>query len=243
MALKTEKRNVSDFHAIELAGTGTLEIVQDPAAPESLVIEADEAVLAKLKSVVSDGVLHLGFDMPLLEWIGWGLEWLLTADKTIRYRVSLKDISAVTLSGAAHVKSAGLKASGDFRLVTSGAGKAELGELASAGCRLVISGTGNLAIGRLQAKELAATISGTGDVEATGSADTFDLRISGAGKIRAGGLQTRKTHITISGTGNAEVAASESLDVSISGTGDVRYYGSPQVTQSVSGTGKVKKAD
>ncbi len=221
MATVTEKRDVRDFNEVALQGYGDLLIEQNPDAPESLEIEADQDILSKLTSQVRNGRLILGFDMPWYDWIGWGMEWLFTTNKSIHYRLSLKEVNNVALSGSASLTSSRLQ---------------------SQALKLVVSGSGKVRLGELQAGSFALTISGSGDIEvSTGTAPKQDIMISGSGRVHTLGVQTEETHVTISGSGNAQVDASQSLTVHISGSGDVKYKGSPKVNQSISGAGSVRQ--
>ncbi len=221
MATVTEKRDVRDFNEVALQGYGDLVIEQNPDAPESLEIEADQDIMSKLTSQVRNGRLILGFDMPWYDWIGWGLEWLFTANKSIHYRLSLKHVNSVALSGSASLIS---------------------NRLESQSLKLVVSGSGKVRLGELQAGSFALTISGSGDIEVSaGKAPKQDIMISGSGRVHTAGVQTQDTHVTISGSGNAQVDASQTLTVHISGSGDVKYKGTPQVNQSISGAGSVRQ--
>ncbi len=221
MATVTEKRDVHDFKEVALQGYGDLVITQNPDAPESLEIEADQDILSRITSQVRNGRLILGFDMPWYDWLGWGLEWLFTTNKSIHYRLSLKQVNSVALSGSASLTA---------------------DRLQSEGLKLVVSGSGKVRLGEVQAGSLGLTISGSGDIEvAAGSAPKLDLMISGSGRMRTADVETQDAHVTISGSGNAQVAASQTLTVHISGSGDVKYRGSPQVNQSISGAGSIKQ--
>ncbi len=221
MPTVTEKRDVHDFKEVALQGFGDLVIEQNPDAPESLEIEADQDILSRLSSQVRDGRLILGFDMPWYDWIGWGLEWLFTANKSIHYHLSMKQVNSVALSGAATLTS---------------------NHLQSEALKLVISGSGKARLADVQAGSLGMTISGSGDIEVSaGSAPKLDIMVSGSGRVRTADVEAQDAHLTISGSGNVQVAASQTLTVHISGSGDVRYKGNPKVNQSISGSGSVKQ--
>ncbi len=221
MATVTEKRDVRDFNEVALQGYGDLVIEQNPDAPESLEIEADQDILSRLTSEVRNGRLILGFDMPWYDWLGWGLEWLFTSNKSIHYRISLKQVNVVALSGSASLTASRLQ---------------------SEGLKLVVSGSGKVRLGEVQAGSLGMTISGSGDIEVSGgTAPKLDLMISGSGRVRTADVESQDTHVTISGSGNAQVAAGQALTVHISGSGDVKYRGSPKINQSISGAGSVKQ--
>jgi hypothetical protein len=221
MATITEKRDVRDFSEVALQGYGDLTIEQNPDAPESLSIEADQEIMSRLTSEVRNGRLILGFDMAWYDWLGWGLEWLFTPNKAIHYRLSMKQVNGVAVSGSADLTA---------------------GRIQSGGLRLVVSGAGKIRIGEIQAPSLSTTISGSGDIEiAAGAVAQHDLHVSGSGTVRMANVQTQETRINISGAGNAQVDASKALDVHISGSGDVRYKGQPTLTQHVSGAASIRQ--
>lgn len=220
MATISEKREVSGFSEVALQGYGDLIIEQNPDAPESLVIEADQEIMSRLSSEVRGGRLILGFDMAWYDWIGWGLEWLFTPNKAIRYHLSMKQISNVAVSGAANLTSARMQ---------------------SDSLRLTVSGAGKMRIGEVQAQSLSTTISGAGDIEAgAGTVGRLELHISGSGTVRMADVPTQETRINISGSGSAQVDAAKVLDVHISGAGDVKYKGAPTLTQHISGAGSIR---
>src|SRR5512140_2597108 len=128
MALKTETRDVHDFSEVALQGVGELVIEQDPNGVESLTIEADSDILPRLSSRVDNGRLILGFDMPWYEWLGWGLEWLLTPNKTIRYHLKARTLNSIALSGAAEMTAGKLSAAA-FSLLLGGTGRMRIREL------------------------------------------------------------------------------------------------------------------
>ena len=240
MALKTETRDVHDFNEVALQGVGELVIEQDPGGVESLTIEADSEIMPRLSSRVDNGRLILGFDMPWYEWLGWGLEWLLTPNKTIRYHLKARTLTSIALSGAAELSAGRLSASA-FSLLIGGTGKMRVSELETGTCRITISGAGSITVDKLQAKSLLATISGTGEVVLTGTSSDADVRISGAGSLRGYGLEVQTGRVSISGAGSAELTAQQSLGVTISGAGEVKYHGAAQASQTISGVGKVVK--
>jgi hypothetical protein len=240
MALKTEVREVHDFSEVALQGVGELVIEQDPGGVESLTIEADSEILPRLSSRVEGGRLILGFDMPWYEWLGWGLEWLLTPNKTIRYHLKARTLNSIALSGAAELTTGKLSASA-FSLMLGGAGRMRVGELEAATSRITISGAGNITVDKLQAKTLLATISGTGEVVLAGTSSDAEVHLSGAGSLKAYGLEVQTARLSISGAGGAEITAQQALGVSISGAGEVKYRGAAQASQTISGVGKVVK--
>ncbi len=221
MALRSETRNVPGTRAVTLRGVGSLEIEQKPdaAGQETVVVEADEAVIDRIATEVRDGRLDIGFRMPWYEWLTWGWQWLFAADKRIRFHLVAAAVESIAISGA---------------------GRTTAGRLASNSLEVAISGAGNIALADVTVARLVSRLSGAGNTEVSGTAEQHDVHISGVGSVKASGLATKRTTATISGSGSLKAAVSEELDVSISGAGNVTYTGSPRVSQRVSGAGSVR---
>ncbi len=216
MALKTETRDVTGFSEVALRGFGEATLIQGDE--EGLVVEADEAIISRIKSEVRDGRLVLGFDLAWWEWLTWWWTLLTIPHKRVRYTVRLCNFTGANISGS---------------------GKVVAADLHAATCRFAISGSGNVDIDRLTADALETRISGSGNVQMAGHAERQSLHISGSGRVQNEDLETAETDIRISGSGRASVNATKTLGVSISGSGSVFYRGQPQVRQSISGAGRV----
>lgn len=203
--ITSEVRQVSQFDRVSLTGSGQVSITQ--GEEESLSIEADDNLLPLIKSQVTSGSLHIGPE---------GVN--LRPTKTIRYRLALKNLRELHLSGSLEAEAQSIKAQ---QLLVS------------------ISGSGKINVPRLEASELEARISGSGDMDLAGKADRQRISISGSGDYRAGDCETQNTTVHVSGSGDAKVWARVGLEAEVSGSGDIRYYGSPQVNSHVSGSGGI----
>jgi hypothetical protein len=202
----SEDRPVAGFNQVNFTGLGEAEIVQSDN--ESLTIEAEQNLLPYITSQVRGNELVIG--------VRPGVS--LTPTEPIRYKLNLKDLSAIDVSGMGQVNMAGLK-TGSLSITGSGAAGVDLGNL--------------------QADSLDVNLSGAGNMAVTGTADRLIVRISGAGGFKGGDLQSQNATINIPGLGNATVWAIQNLDVSITGAGSVNYYGSPDVTKHISGLGRI----
>ncbi len=211
----TETREVSDFDQVYLRGYGKLHITQGDI--ESLTIEADEDLLPKIKTEVSDGKLRLDVDE---DWID-GVASIFTRgfERTkIYYKLTVKDISRLVISGAGRVKVEGLE---------------------TEALTVKLSGAADIALEGLAVERLEVDIPGAGKVSADGKAAQQTVDLSGAGTYRAKKLESRSAKVALSGVGSAAVWVTEALDASVSGLGSVEYYGRPRVRRSVSGLGSV----
>jgi hypothetical protein len=200
----TENRSVSQFCNVSLGGSGELVITQ--GAEESLTIETDDNLLPHIKTEVSGD--HL--------WIGWK-NGNLRPSKRIYYRLQVKNLDSVNLSGSL---------------------SARAGDLKTSHLELEISGSGNIKIGHLEARKVVTHISGSGDVALAGTVGEESIHISGSGNQQAGDLRCQTATVAISGSGQARLWVEDHLSAQISGSGSVDYYGKPRVDMHTSGSGR-----
>jgi hypothetical protein len=183
---KTESRQVSGFTKIDLAGVGEVTITQ--GSTESLTVEADDNVLPVLTSKVSDSTLRLGTKPRTT----------VRTRSPIRYRVTVKDLTGISMSGSGSVIAKGVRVpalrvdmsgSGTINLSgsadkqdieMSGSGRYEAAELSSQEVTVEISGSGEVAVSVSRA--LKVDISGSGRVTYSGD-PSVDQDISGSGKL------------------------------------------------------------
>ncbi len=210
MAIVTETRDVRDFDEVALQGRG--DIILEQGDVESVVIEADEAIMSHVKAEVEGRRLVLGLE----HW--W--DHLLHPFEPLHFRVSAVTVNGVSISGSGSVKADALR---------------------SDDLRLDVSGSGDMAIAQLAARSVSVGISGAGKMVISGEAERVEVRISGSGNVQTADLAAQSADVRISGSGSVTVDAEQRLDVQISGSGSVRYRGQPQVSQHVSGSGSVEQ--
>jgi Putative auto-transporter adhesin, head GIN domain len=201
-----EDRAVSGFDRVTVSGSGELTVVQ--GSEEALTIEADDNLLPLIRSEVDNGRL----------WIG-ARNVNLRPTTTIRYRLKVKNLSELLLSGAVNANADSLKAD---RLI------------------LKISGAGNITVGHVETRTLSTEIAGEGNMSAAGQADRQVINISGSGSHHAAELKCARAEVHIGGSGHVSVWVTDSLLARIGGSGSVEYRGSPRVDAHVSGAGWVK---
>jgi hypothetical protein len=219
MALMTETRDVSGFSEIAIQGFGDATLIQGDE--EGLVVEADESIIARIRSEVRGGRLVLGLDLAWWEWPTWWFTWLFAPNKQACYTIRLRDFKGASISGS---------------------GKIMAGALSGSTCRFDVSGSGKVVIDHLTADVVDTHVSGSGDITMAGRVERQAIRISGSGFVKNSELETLDTDISISGSGKASVNATRTLGVDVSGSGSVFYRGQPHVNQHVSGSGRVGAA-
>ena len=226
--------NVENFSEIIVQGYAEVDLEQSET--ESVVVEADERMIPKLKVSVRDGCLFLGFGFRWWEWITC---WLLIRDKGIHYCISLRDFRGVSVSGSGKVSAKQLRGD-ECQLRISGSGRVQVAGLECDSTAVQISGSGIVRMGELHCQSAATHISGSGDASLSGRAERHEIRITGSGKLDAADFETGETDVRISGSGKVKLNVLKTLNVRISGSGAVDYRGKAQVSQRVSGGGRVR---
>lgn len=214
--MATEARDVTNFDRIVMRGYGDLRITQ--GEQESLSIEADEEILAHIKTEVQAGELRIDVVDDWAERIfkifSQGLD-----SQQIVYNLSIKRLASLKITGAARARSQRLQSS----------------ELA-----IEIGGAVELEIGTLEASSLQIRLPGAGRIKIAGKVTQQEVSLSGAGVYQAKALESQTAHVRLDGAGKATLWATGDLEASINGLGTVEYYGSPSVHQSVHGLGTIK---
>jgi hypothetical protein len=208
--LATEQRQVSDFTAVTVHGSGTLIITQ--GSTPSLMIEAPARVLKRVTATVSGGTLTID------EGGKWFAPWTFGAGNGVTYHLTVTGMTRIEANGSTDVRSQGALVADTLDLSTSGSGDVTL---------------------ELKVQTLNVRTSGSSDVSLSGTTDALTFTSSGSSGFQARGLQSRVATIDCSGSSDVEVSVSEQLDVKVSGSADVSYAGDPKVNSTISGSGDV----
>ena len=243
----TEERTVSGFDAVALQSIGNVQISHGDT--ESITIKADENLLPYITTEVEDGTLEIS-TKP-----GYNIN----PSQTIVYEVTVKSLSAVTLSGFGNINadslegasmSARLTGSGDIRidevlgdaftLDLTGFGDVELAKLEAPAADINLTGSGDIVVPALTTEDLKLVISGFGDATISGVATKLNVSLTGSGSYIGGDLQSETAALTISGFGDATAWVTETINITITGSGNVDYYGSPTVSTTLTGFGSVE---
>jgi hypothetical protein len=207
----TEERDVGEFEEVELSGIGRLEITQGDRT--SLTVETDDNLMQYIKTETINDTLEISVRSRALPFLP------VDPSTTIIYRLTVPNLSRVSLSGSGEIAGTGFKAD----------------EL-----EVQISGSGTLELSDLAVDRFVYDLSGSGEAVLSGTATRQEVTISGSGRLDAGELRGALASIDINGSGRAIVWVTDRLQVDVSGSGDVQYYGSPEIAQDVSGSGSIK---
>ena len=184
--VQTQTRPVPDFDSIEFSSVGTLTVEQ--SGSNSLQVQADDNLLPLLTSNVVGSTLQLGIQPGAN--LGRG--------GTINYRVNVKQLHGLVLSGAGNVDAArvdtanvSLANSGAGRLSVSGRtttenvdlvgfGEIDAGALVAQDADVSVGGAGTATVNA--ARTLTATVTGVGSIAYLGS-PAVTQRVTGIGRV------------------------------------------------------------
>jgi hypothetical protein len=205
----TETRSVADFDEVVFAVAGEVSIEQGPR--ESLILEAEPAVLRKITTEVHDRRLLIGLTPGRVE-----------TQQPIRMKLGVRTLRAFE-SRTAGAISIGPLRSDALALVLAGGGSIRLERLENARSLDVrITGAGDVAVGG-------------------GKVTAQQLAIAGIGTYFAPKLASERADVAIDGNGEVQLATSTTLAVRIGGVGHVRFHGEPAVTRTIRGIGSIDR--
>jgi len=206
----TEQRDLSGYTGIDMRTFGKMVLSQGDR--ESVTISGSDNIVAVIQTSVRDGILVIETEENI-NVTGVNEENVLT------FTIVVKDLSSITLSGAADI---------------------QMDSLSTSRLEVNMSGAGQFVLDQLKADSVNITLSGIGSVELSGQVSQARIDIPGAGSINFGDLQIQTANVTISGVGSATIWVTDQLTGNISGAGNVSYYGNPQTDVETSGIGQFK---
>jgi len=195
------------FDAIEIGGAAEVRLQQ--GAVDELLVEGGERDRERIEATVHNGTLRIDSSGS---WQFWN-------SRRAQLTVTVRQLSRLTISGAATVTAPAPFKAG--RLAVS------------------ISGSGLARFDQLDAQRLVFGASGAGDADVAGRVDELSIAISGRSEFRGENLAARDARVSIAGIGDVKVWATEALSMSVSGVGRIEYWGAPSVRRSASGVATV----
>jgi hypothetical protein len=182
----SETRNVSGgFSNISVEGSGRVVIEQGGA--ESLTVTGDDNLLNYLETEVRGSTLVLGEKSGVR----------LSPSKDIVFKVTLRKLDTLDISGSAAAEAKGLQ-SAKMKIGISGSGEASA-EGTADDLDITISGSGRFRGDGLKSKRTRIDISGSGSA-VVASSETLNAIVSGSGSIEYFG--DPQVHQDISGSGS-----------------------------------------
>ena len=184
--IATEKREFTDFKAVEVGGGFQVEITAQKEF--SVEVEADDNLLPLIKIEVEDGILKIESEKKI------------STKNPIIVRISAPDIEGLEVSGVSKVNLANLKnenlqvdASGaskvkiegitaNLTLNVSGASKIDAGNIKAENVSVDATGASNVNVSVLN--ELKVEASGASSVTYSGNPKNFENKTSGASSVK-----------------------------------------------------------
>jgi len=210
--VKSQTREVADFHAIEIEYPAQITITQGKAV--SVKVEADDNFLPGLITRVKDGTLNIFYKPEDDKHVN--------PTKAVKITIVVKNLDDVQFASAGELTINGLKTDKlDFNL--NGAGKVSINDITTKTLNLDLSGAGSLDANGT-ADSLDLNISGFGNYEGENlHSKTASVNISGAGSATV--WVDDELDANVSGAGSINYYGSASVTKNISGVGGVNHQG------------------
>jgi hypothetical protein len=183
-------RSVSDFQAIDLAGT--LEIELTVGKPASFVLTGDAELFDKVITKVKSGVLVIETRFERDDHHG---------RRHLKALVTAPDLKSISITGTGAMKVTGI-ANESLSISVPGTGAVTVAGQTGT-LRVTVDGTGEISAKNLSAKAAIVDVGGTGQATLS-TTDSIEATISGTGAIDVHGKPVRVKK-TVTGTGSIHI--------------------------------------
>jgi hypothetical protein len=208
-----ERRDVSGFDGIALAGSGAVIVTQGDE--ESLVIEAEDNLIPLIETKVEDGILEIGTKDDNVT---------LAPTEPMVFHVGIKLFNSVSLAGSGRLESDGVK-TGHLQVDLAGSGKVEISNLDAERVTVDIGGSGKAVLAGTTGSQ-TVNIAGSGSHDTPGlESRSATVNISGSGKAVVWAKDDLDVNLT--GSGKVEYFGEPTLRQAILGSGKVLSRGNP----------------
>lgn len=220
----TQVRKVPSFNAISVSSAIDLYLTQSNSN-EVAVSASDDEIRDHIVTEVVGGtlIIRLGEHGTWFSWKKWGNY------KTKAY-VSVKDINAITASGASNVHLISAIESPKMRIKLSGASDFR-GDIKANTIDYKLSGASEY-YGKITATNILIEESGASSIDLEGTTEDLSVEISGASDAKLYKLVTKGAVVRTSGASHAKLNVTEILKAAASGASDIDYKGNPTVKES-----------
>jgi len=160
---------------------------------------------------------------------GWW-SWKRWSDSKAKAYVSVKELDALTASGATNIHLVNKMESPKLKIKLSGASDMK-GEIEAGFVSIEISGASDYK-GQLTAKSVSLDASGASTIELTGNVDDLSVEVSGASDAKLFNLFAKGAIVNASGASTANINVSQLLKADASGASNIYYKGEAMVQES-----------
>lgn len=227
-------RKVPIFTAISVSSAIDLYLTQSNKNEVAVSATNDEIRDHIITEVVGGTlIIRLGDKGTWFSWRKWGNY------KTKAY-VSIKDIDALTASGASTVHLINTIESPKIRIKLSGASDFK-GNIKAGVLMYQLTGASDYK-GEVSANSIDIDGSGASSIELIGNIDDLAIEVSGASSAKLFNLTAKGAILRASGASNISVTVTEILRANSSGASDINYKGNPNVKESnTSGASSIRR--
>jgi len=227
-------RKVPSFTAISVSSAIDLYLTQSNKNEVAVSATNDEIRDHIITEVVGGTlIIRLGDKGSWMSWRKWGNY------KTKAY-VSIKDIDALTASGASNVHLVNTIESPKIRIKLSGASDFK-GNIKAGVLMYQLTGASDYK-GEVSANSIDIDGSGASSIELIGKVDDLAIEVSGASTAKLYNLTAKGAILRASGASNIGVTVTEILRASSTGASDINYKGNPNVKESnTSGASNIRR--
>jgi hypothetical protein len=229
-----QQRKVPSFTAISVSSAIDLYLTQSNKNAVAVSASNDEIRDHIITEVVGGTlIIRLGDKGSWFSWRKWGNY------KTKAY-VSIKDIDALTASGASTVHLVNTIESPKMRIKLSGASDFK-GNIKAGVLMYQLTGASDYK-GEVTANSIDIDGSGASSIELIGKVDDLAIEVSGASDAKLYNLTAKGAILRASGASNIGVTVTEILRANSSGASDINYKGNPTVKESnTSGASSIRR--
>ena len=204
--LKSEPRQVAEFHGVE--ARGSMKVLVTQGTPATVKVEADDNLLPLLTTEVKDGVLVLDTKRGY------------TTKNPIKVEVTVPTIDSLSLGGSGSLTVQGELEAKNLAVAVGGAGELTAeGKFENVRCDM--GGSGKVLLGGTTGNE-SITVGGSGNFDASKLQATgkCDVMLAGSGQVSV--WADGPLNITIAGSGTVtHRGATQSPNTQVTGTGKV----------------------
>jgi hypothetical protein len=210
-------RKVSGFNAIKVSNAIDLYLTQSNSNQVAVSANNEENRDRIITEVVGGTLI-----IRMAENDGWW-SWKKWSDVKAKAYVSIKEIDAITASGATNVRLVNKFESPKLKVKLSGASDFK-GEIEAGSMSIHVSGASDFK-GILNAKSLTLNASGASVLELGGSVDDLSIEVSGASDVKLFNLLAKGAFVNASGASTANIHASQLIKIEASGASSINYKG------------------
>ena len=230
-----QKRAVPAFNAIKVSSAIDLYLTQSNV-DEVAVSASEDAIRDQIVTEVVGGtlIIRLGESGSWFSWKKWG-------NYQTKAYVSIKDINALSASGASNVHIVGTIESPKLRLKMSGASDLKNANFSVGTLLMELSGASHFKA-NTQSTNVTIDCSGASSAELNGVAEDLAVECSGASNAKLNNLKVKGAVVTASGASDVAIYASQLMKLSASGASSIHYSGDAKISEThSSGASNIKR--